>query len=304
MKKVIGLFFLSITLQAHAGGEKQLSKKEYVEQWRSTAVQQMIQFKIPASITMAQAILESGNGNSNLAQKGNNHFGIKCHDWEGEKMYMDDDAANECFRVYNSAEESFVDHSLFLTEKKRYSKLFELEQSDYKAWAKGLKEAGYATNPKYPELLIGLIEELKLAELDQLGIQNNEIQPSIASSGKIAEVNVKHSVYVHENKKVKYIVAKKGDTFYRIANEFGLTLSQLHKYNDFDATKDVLVDGDLVYIHPKKAKSKNKSITLTKNMSVNEIAQKEAVKSKKIKKFNDIDSPATTLKKGEKVILR
>jgi LysM repeat protein len=301
MKSIITILLISVSLGAQAKAEKQISKKEYVEQWRTTAVQQMIQFKIPASITMAQAILESGSGNSELARKGNNHFGIKCHDWEGEKMYMDDDAKGECFRVYSSADESYVDHSDFLKTKKRYANLFALEQTDYKSWAKGLKEAGYATNPKYPELLINLIEELKLNELDQLGIQNNEVAPVLVQNQSATAS--KHQVLIHSNK-VKYVVSKKGDTFYKLSKEFGLTLSQLYRYNDFDEKKDVLVEGDIVYVHPKKKRSKSKFVVMTEPMTVNQLSQKEAIDPVTILKHNNIDSPTVILKKGEKIILR
>ncbi len=303
MRSIITIVSFSAVLGVNAGVEKQISKKEYVEQWRTTAVQQMIQYKIPASITMAQAILESGSGNSELARKGNNHFGIKCHDWEGEKMYLDDDAKGECFRVYTSADESYVDHSDFLKTKKRYANLFALEQTDYKSWAKGLKEAGYATNPKYPELLIGIIEDLKLNELDQLGIQNNAIAPNLSASQNEVKGSNKHQILVHSSK-VKYVIAKKGDTFYKISKEFGLTLSQLYRFNDFDEKKDVLVEGDIVYIHPKRNRSKNKFIVLTESMTVNQLSQKEAIDPEKILKYNKIDSPNTVIQKGEKVILR
>lgn len=283
--------------------EKQFSKKEYVETWRTTAVQQMIQHKIPASITLAQAILESGSGNSELARKGNNHFGIKCHDWDGQTMYLDDDQKGECFRVYHSAEESYNDHSDFLKKKQRYSNLFLLETNDYKGWAKGLKEAGYATNPKYPELLIGIIEDLKLNELDVLGSANNENAPDLtASAEKLSET--KHTVMIHENK-VKYIVAKKGDTFYRISKEFGLGLWQLYKYNDFGPRKDVLVEGDIVYIQPKRSRSKkNDTVKLTKEMSLRELSQVEAIKLESLIKLNKISSGDELLPKGEKVTLR
>jgi uncharacterized FlgJ-related protein len=303
MRSIITIVSFSAVLGVNAGVEKQISKKEYVEQWRTTAVQQMIQHKIPASITMAQAILESGSGNSELARKGNNHFGIKCHDWEGEKMYMDDDAKGECFRVYTSADESYVDHSDFLKTKKRYANLFTLDQTDYKSWAKGLKEAGYATNPKYPELLIGIIEDLKLNELDQLGIQNNVIAPDLSSSQSEAQGSNQHQILVHSSK-VKYVIAKKGDTFYKISKEFGLTLAQLYRFNDFDEKKDVLVEGDIVYIHPKRKRSKNKFIVLSESMTVNQLSQKEAIDPEKILKHNKIDSPNVVIQKGEKIILR
>jgi len=304
--KLTSLFLICAVSSIVLGNnEKQLSKKEYVDQWRSTAVQQMVQHKIPASITLAQAILESGSGNSELAKNGNNHFGIKCHDWTGQTIYIDDDKKGECFRVYESADESYVDHSDFLKSKQRYSKLFVLEQTDYKAWAKGLKEAGYATNPKYPDLLIGIIEDLKLEELDQLGVQNNEVAPVLAENVK-KETIIKatnHQVFNHSNK-VKFVVVKKGDTFYRIAQETGLALWQLYKYNDFDTKKDVLVEGDIVYIQPKRNRSKNKFIVLNESMTVNQLSQIEAISPEKIMKLNEFSSEGQILSKGEKVILR
>jgi uncharacterized FlgJ-related protein len=297
----IGIIVSSFVFAGNA--ERQISKKEYVETWRATAVQQMVQYKIPASITMAQAILESANGNSELARKGNNHFGIKCHDWEGQTIYFDDDQKGECFRVYNSVDESYVDHSEFLKKKQRYSNLFVLEMTDYKGWAKGLKEAGYATNPKYPELLTGIIEELKLYELDVLGSPNNEKAPDLTVSAGNT-VDLKHSVMTHVNR-VKYVVVRKGDTFYRISKEFGLGLWQLYKYNDFGQRKDVLVEGDIVYIQPKRNKSRNiGSVKLTKEMSLRELSQVEAIKLESLIKLNNISSGDKVLPKGEKVTLR
>lgn len=295
---------VSMIMFSHASEiEKQISKKEYVDMWRTIAVQQMIQHKVPASITIAQGILESGSGNSELARKGNNHFGIKCHDWTGATMHIDDDQKGECFRVYANAEESFTDHSDFLKERKRYSNLFTLEITDYKAWAKGLKDAGYATNPKYPELLIGIIEDLKLHELDVLGAPNNEKAPTLAATSTDKTEAVKHIVVLHENK-VKYIVAKKGDTYYRISKEFGLGLWQLYKYNDFGPKKDVLNEGDIVYIQPKRNKAKNKTVQLTQKMSLREISQTQALKLESLLKHNENSSADELLPKGEKVILR
>jgi len=294
---------ISIVFLSQGGElEKQLSKKEYIDLWRTTAVQQMIQYKIPASITLAQGILESASGNSELATKGNNHFGIKCHDWTGESMFLDDDQKGECFRVYKSAEESYIDHSKFLKDRKRYSALFTYETNDYKSWAKGLSEAGYATNPEYPKLLTDIIEDLKLHELDVIGTPNNENSPLLASTKEeISET--KHSVLVHENK-VKYIVAKKGDTFYRISKEFGLGLWQLYKYNDFGPRKDVLVEGDIVYIQPKRNKGKLEDIKLDKSMSLRELSQICAVRLDALKKLNENSSEDQVLAKGEKVTLR
>ncbi|MFY7881065.1 MAG: glycoside hydrolase family 73 protein, partial [Fimbriimonas sp.] len=151
--------------------EEKISAVDYIEKWREEAIRQMALHKIPASITIAQGLLESGNGNSRLAIEGNNHFGIKCHsDWKGATIHEDDETRNECFRKYKNASESFEDHSIFL-QKKRYESLFTLDITDYKGWAHGLKKCGYATNPKYPQLLINLIEQYNLADLDKEGLK-------------------------------------------------------------------------------------------------------------------------------------
>lgn len=296
----IGLSFSFLSYSSDL--EKQITKKEYVDTWRSTAVKQMIDNKIPASITLAQGILESASGNSELATKGNNHFGIKCHDWTGETMHIDDDEKGECFRVYKNAEESYIDHSVFLTSKKRYSALFSLEMNDYKSWAKGLSDAGYATNPQYPALLVQIIEDLKLYELDVIGTPNNEIAPELTSSTSDLSIS-KHTVETHDNK-VKYIIARKGDTYYRISKEFGLGLWQLYKYNDFGPKKDMLVEGDIIYIQPKRNRAKEEDLKLVKAMSLREISQLQAVKLESLIKLNNNISADKLIEKGEKVTLR
>jgi len=294
MKAVI-LFFLGLLFYSSLNASSNLSRKEYVSVYEKIAIQQMNQYKIPASITMAQGILESGSGNSTLAKTANNHFGIKCHtEWKGEKIYLDDDAKNECFRSYSKVEDSYIDHSMFLTTRKRYESLFSLSLSDYKAWSHGLKAAGYATNPKYAEQLIQLIEELELFKLDGSSIAAiSTNQPALFSVKKI-----------HENK-VDYIVTKKGDSFYQISKRFGLTLSQLHAYNDFNPEKDILEEGDIVYLEPKRFHSRSKNlIVLDRSMSLRELSQKEAVKLKKLMRKNQSSSPDEQLQQGEKVFLR
>ena len=161
LKYTIALTILFFT-GSMAVGQK-MSRPEYIEKYKELAVKQMQASGIPASIILAQACLESGDGNSRLATEGKNHFGIKCHTWEGPKIYHDDDANGECFRKYGDAEESFKDHSDFLRFRDRYRFLFELNVNDYKGWAHGLKKAGYATNPNYPQMLIKIIEEYNLS---------------------------------------------------------------------------------------------------------------------------------------------
>ena len=304
MKLLIASVALAYSFSSFGADVNRISNKEYVDQWKNVAVEQMLAYKIPASITMAQAILESGSGNSALALKANNHFGIKCHGWKGKKMYKDDDAKDECFRAYQTAEESFKDHSLFLEKNSRYDFLFIYEQSDYKSWAKGLKKAGYATNPKYPRLLIDIIEKYNLQELDQLN------QPLISPEEVIAlSVNKKsvskRTIKMHQ-KGVKYIEVKKGDTFYSIGQEVGLTLMQLNRYNDFGNKKDFLNVGDFVYVQPKKRRNifKKEEIHIERSISMNQLAQLYAINAKSIKRLNKITDNEMTFSKGEKITLR
>ena len=159
---------LALAVTATASAQDRTTKQEYIDKYKQLAIDDMETYGIPASIKMAQALLESDAGNSRLAREGNNHFGIKCKkEWTGETIHHDDDAPQECFRKYASAAQSFRDHSEFLDRSPRYQSLFDLDPLDYKGWAYGLKAAGYATNPKYPELLIKLIEDNKLYLLDK-----------------------------------------------------------------------------------------------------------------------------------------
>lgn len=307
MRKLMILLVLFLAIYSGVrANEKRISNDEYVEMWRQVAVEQMIDFKIPASITLAQGILESGSGNSMLAQKGNNHFGIKCHGWQGDKMFLDDDQKDECFRVYDNAELSYVDHSEFLVGKSRYASLFENDITDYKAWAKGLKDAGYATNPKYPNLLIEIIERLNLSELDRLGLPIASKLKSKSTSVNTSNKSTTHLVQNHENK-VKYIVAKRGDTFYKISKEYSVGLWQLYRYNDFGNNKDVLEEGDIVYLQPKRKRAKEKGalFVVKSKITLREISQQEAIKVESLLKMNvTIISPEVELEPGFVVRLR
>ena len=303
MKLVLTSVAFLFTGLSFANGAGKISKIEYIENWNQVAIEQMLQYKIPASITLAQAILESASGNSELALKANNHFGIKCHGWEGKTIYHDDDEAGECFRVYNSAQESFVDHSEFLTKYKRYAFLFDYK-SDYKLWAHGLSKAGYATNPKYPQLLIDIIEDLKLDQYDHFTGPTSQPLPSIVVVENTVNQN-KHEVKMHENG-VKYVYAKKGDTFYSISKELGLKLSQLYRYNNFSRTKDVLVEGDIIYIQPKRRGKifKKEVIMVNEDISLIDLSQKYALNINSIKRLNDFSTNDEIIAKGKKVTLR
>ena len=255
-----------------------LTRKQYITKYSALAVKQMRQYKIPASITLAQGILESNNGNSRLAVKANNHFGIKCHGWEGKKIFEDDDKKNECFRKYKSPLESFKDHSLFLNKYSRYAFLFDYKITDYKSWARGLKKAGYATNKKYPELLIKIIEDNKLNIYDDKDVE-------------IEFISEIRNIYMHPNR-IKYVKAENQDTYMTIAKDLNLKLRQLQKYNDSKET-NILAEGTIVFIQPKRKKGKVKIHTYNKNESLISISQFYGVKLKSLKKRNDL-----ILKKG------
>ncbi len=193
--------------------------EKYIDFHKEIAQNEMQLYGIPASITLAQGILESGSGNGRLSVEANNHFGIKCHGWTGQKIYHDDDAAQECFRKYKDAKYSFRDHSLFLTDRNRYSKLFILKKEDYKGWAKGLKAAGYATDRKYPDKLISLIERYELYKLDEEVLGDTYIKYEIPE-----DVN-----------QIRYTVLK-GDTLYSISKKYRLTVEELQKLNGLTDT--------------------------------------------------------------------
>ena len=283
--------------------EKYNSREQYIEKFSSEAVNQMVQYKIPASITLAQGILESNNGNSELAKYGNNHFGIKCHNWEGEGIYQDDDAKNECFRKYASALESFQDHSLFLSKRSRYSFLFNLKLEDYKAWAKGLKKAGYATNPQYANILISLIEKHELYQFDKSSLLAKKIPTQKQNTKKDLKLNKqnKHSVLKHQNN-IKYITAISGDTFHSLANEFEMGLWQIYKYNNLEKG-DILKINDIIFLQPKRNRCNVKFHVVKKGDNVKSISQFYGLKLKKILKRNNI-SIEDSLQIGSKLYLK
>lgn len=196
------------------------STDDYITRFKDVAMQEMRVYKIPASITLAQGILESGSGKGRLSVQANNHFGIKCHGWKGKKIYHDDDRRQECFRSYENPNSSYEDHSKFLTTRGRYSKLFSLKPDDYKAWARGLRAAGYATDRKYPQKLISLIERYKLYRFD------DEV---LDSKGK------------NENK-VRAITHKviEGDTLYSLSKKYGVSIESIQELNNLEGNSITL----------------------------------------------------------------
>ncbi len=231
---------------------KKTTRQEYIDTYKELAVREMKRTGIPASITLAQGILESGDGNSRLARKANNHFGLKCHDWKGKKLRHDDDRNNECFRKYKSVYDSYRDHSDFLISKQRYASLFTLEPTDYKGWAKGLKKAGYATSKDYHKALIKIIEENQLYALDQ-GVEIiGEPGMQLASVNGIGNIGLSRNIY--ERNRIKYIIANVGDTYDGISEELDLLPWELKKYNEL--TEGTRIDsGQILYMQPKRNKA-------------------------------------------------
>lgn len=272
---------------------------KYIEQYKMLAVEQMLRHKIPASITLAQGILESGAGTSTLATEANNHFGIKCHsDWTGPYVLRDDDARNERFRKYNNARESFEDHSLFL-KRPRYTSLFKLKITDYKGWAHGLKRCGYATNPRYATLLIDLIERFELHQYDKYKKSDIKAEQSVTDTD-----GVMHDVYFNNDN--YYIIAKSGDTFKSLAEEMGVSARSIRRYNELPKGY-VIQQGDILYLEKKRKRAerkyKNTPHIVSEGESMYLIAQKYGIRLKSLYNMNDL-TPDYAIKSGDALRVR
>lgn len=277
---------LSILFSGFAKGQyKRITRQQYITTYKDIAIREMNRTGIPASIKLAQGILESGDGNSTLARKSNNHFGIKCHSgWKGKRVYHDDDAKNECFRKYRNADDSFLDHSDFLVYRSRYRFLFDLDPDDYKGWARGLKKAGYATSPTYARKLIEIIEENKLYIYD-----NPERLAKHPGELKTTSTRRKER-QILENNRVKYVIAGAGDTYKSLADELEKFPAEIAKFNE-KAVTDVLSKGEYVYIQPKRNKAEHgKDYHVVKEgETMYAISQKYGVKLDKLYRKNDME---------------
>lgn len=315
---------------AHAQTKTNYTADDYIRMYNAAAVSNMVQHKVPASITLAQGLFESGYGNSALAINANNHFGIKCHEWTGETYHHDDDAPQECFRKYPSVADSYADHAQFLKTRKRYAKCFELDISDYKGWATELKAAGYATLPTYPERIIGLIEKFKLYEYDkqalaQMGITPKEQpapeikteqpivkeatpekQPEKKENPIIEKPTVERVVIqeptvipkpntqreILENNGIQYIIARKGDTQILLADEFDMAEWQIRRYNDLEVGA-IIIPGTRIYLAPKK--DHNDEIDahiVVEGEDLYQISQFHGIKKESIKEMNGLEKDA------------
>ena len=295
MRRMVIVWVGMVCLMATAMAKGQNKNyQEYIEMYKELAISEMEKFHIPASITLAQGLLESSAGRSTLAKYYNNHFGIKCgRSWNGAKTYHHDDRPNECFREYDHAKQSYEDHSLFLTRNPRYAPLFRLEMTDYKAWAHGLKKAGYATNPCYGELLVRLIEDYELYEYDHMKIKKSTRKTTEVKVVKVVgnskkQVVGEHRTYITND--IVYVVARKGDTWNGLAKELGIAAKKLVKYNDlYEGYK--LRAGDIVYL---KKKNKKAEVGKTAHVvrageSMHSISQKYGIRLKNLYKMNKMD---------------
>ena len=326
MKKIVFTFCvaaLSVTAKAQTN-EAAIS---YINQYKQIAIDEMIRTGVPASITLAQGILESNCGQCPLVQQSNNHFGIKCKsDWTGDVVYHDDDEKGECFRRYNCAADSYRDHSDFLKNRPNYTFLFDIDATDYADWAYGLKKAGYATNPVYAQSLITTIEKYNLEQYTQLALlQNNQIdiaaspiktneQIAFASTEKITSNNNNTVPIVSNNTTPKYpsgvfqinhtnvMYADAGTSLFALANKFSVPFSKLLQYNDLK-NADILSQASLIYLEKKPKKSSKDIHVAAINDKLEDIAQEEGVQLESLLAYNNYQKN-TQPKAGDKILLR
>lgn len=273
----------------------------YIDQYRDLAIEEMLRTGIPASITLAQGLFESGAGEGRLARLANNHFGIKCHGWKGRTISANDDAESECFRAYDNVKQSYEDHSAFLMRNQRYASLFKLKRTDYKGWAHGLKAAGYATNPNYANKLIDLIELYKLYEYDKAKsydrfMASNAQHPS--------SVTLLHPIHIYN--KNYFLQARKGDTFRSIAKEIGISAKKLAKHNERDVD-DKLQTNEIIWLKKKQKKAdiayKGRTHRVKNGESMYSIAQYYGIRLKSLYKLNHM-KPSDNLYVGQDLKLR
>ena len=311
---IVILFTLLLSGKIFSGVPmKEFSPGDYINIFYEDAVKEMIENGVPASVTLAQGMLESGYGNSPLAVYANNHFGLKCHkEWEGETFNMDDDEKDECFRKYDNVIESYFDHSLFLKSRDRYSFLFNLSLTDYNGWAKGLKDAGYATHPNYAIDIIDIIEKYRLYELDRNGfipeltdinVYKNHTSEKLLKLKKEARLNKiinKHTILKFN--KSECVIVKPGDTYMKIAQEFKMSTGSLKKNNDFDFKKELLA-GEKIYLKPKRSKGQERYHLVSEGETMEYISQLYGIKLNSLYEKNRMN-PGSQPKADEILYLR
>lgn len=282
--RILTLMVLAITCLCPAaiGQRKLASYQKYINKYSDLAIQHQKRYRIPASITLAQGLLESGAGQSDLARRSNNHFGIKCHsDWRGGRVYHDDDMRGECFRKYRRVEDSYDDHSRFLAERSRYARLFKINIKDYKGWAKGLQKCGYATDRAYANKLIKVIEDYELYRFDSAKGQRGKKEKKIVK---------RLSYQVYRTHELLYVYAKSNDSFEQIAKSLGFKAKQLRKFNEMPEDFP-LQEGDIIYLEKKKKRADKPYYdhVVEVGESMHSISQKYGIEMKSLYKINKKD---------------
>ncbi len=293
--------------------------QSYIEKYKDIAMAEMARTGVPASITLAQGIHETGAGTSDLVLKSNNHFGIKCKtEWNGEKVYHDDDARGECFRKYDDPFISYKDHSDFLRNRPFYASLFNLDPTDYEGWAYGLKKAGYATNPKYPQILIKLIRDYNLQDytLIVLGKKDRdanepawakaETEPTeVISTANSETANIAKPMYpqgVFRINDTKVIFITKGTSYLKIADEQDISLARLFEFNDM-ADGDVATEDGLLFLQRKRKTGAQDTHTVAEGETLYQIAQAEGIRLESLLQYNSL-TPTAKVQAGEKLYLK
>ncbi len=321
-KTILFILFLAIS-PLFAKAQTQLTREEYIEKYKHIAIAHMEHYGIPASITMAQGILESNSGNSQLSRTSNNHFGIKCKkNWTGEKVYHDDDEKGECFRKYPSVEESYRDHAEFLDKSPRYDSLFVYSSSDYRSWARGLKAAGYATAPDYAERLVRIIEENKLYLLDReegqkLYAESHGAEPMVESQMPVmgredgvnpdayrVTINAHRGYNVYRTNNVCYILAKEDDRYEHIASLFAISAKVLRRYNDVKPDAQP-AKGDVIFIERKRKAWEGNVLlhTVRHGESLYDISQAYGISLRSLARLNRL-SPEAQITNGQTIKVR
>lgn len=273
---ILFCFYLLSTDFLGAQVKRSMSTKEYVDSFHEFAMQEMRNHGVPASITLGQGILESASGNSRLSKECNNHFGIKCRrEWKGRFCLADDDAKDECFRGYESALESYRDHSLFLRNSRRYDFLFELEPLDYEGWSHGLRKAGYATNPAYGNILVRIIEKYRLSRYDSIVVLGKDLFQE--GPGEVINVNG-----------IPAVAAKSGDSPESIAKEQNLAKWKIYRYNDLEKN-DLINPGEILYLKPKRKKADESIHIIKRGETLHDVSQMYAIKMKYLRKLNQLE---------------
>lgn len=319
IKAILSSAFIIVAAAPFASAQVRMTREEYIDRYKAIAVADMERYGIPASITMAQGILESDSGNSLLAIKSNNHFGIKCKtNWTGRKVYHDDDAKGECFRAYPTVEASYRDHAEFLDSQPRYDSLFAYASDDYKSWARGLKAAGYATAPDYAQRLIRIIEENQLYLLDRpdgerlyasrYGLERNDDewfadQTSVDNAAHSraeaidpdnfrVTINAHAGYNVYVTNGVHYVVAKENDSFENIGQKFRISPRNLRRFNDLKGNTAQPLQGEVVYIERKKKRWEGNAQQhiCRQGETAYSVGQSYAIRTRSIERLNRLKS--------------